>query len=178
MASANERATQVWREVELSPAAAAALDPGDTAGQFVQRLLERGASADAAKVLAQALPRREAVRWACWCAAQVEGPTPQEAAALAAAEAWVADPSEEHRRAAMDAAKASPLGTAAGCAAMAAFLSEGSLGPEGIAAIPPGEALAGRAVGGAVLLAGVARKPEKANEKYARFVKKGLEALR
>ena len=55
---------------------------------------------------------------------------------LAAAEAWVADPTEENRRAALPAAEAAGYGTAAGCAAASAFRSGGSLGPPNVAADP------------------------------------------
>src|SRR5687768_947309 len=79
-----------------------------TAVQYLDLLLAGQQHLDAVRFLAHALPKREAVWWACLCARQVcgaEAPAPM-TAALGAAEKWVAEPSEDHRRAALPAAEA------------------------------------------------------------------------
>jgi hypothetical protein len=125
------------------------------------------------------LPKREAVWWACLCAREGCGAdlAPAAGAAVLASERWVAEPIEENRRAAMAAAEAATFGTPAGCAALAAFLSGGSLGPPNVEPIPPGEDLTARAVAGAILLAAVVREPEKAPQKFQSFLARGLEVL-
>jgi hypothetical protein len=146
-------------------------------GQFLDALIAEELWLDALRFLAHALPRREAVWWACACVRSVAGanlPAPG-AAALQAAQKWVADPSEENRRAAQAAAAAAGLGTPAGCAAIAAFWSGGSLGPANVPAVPPADNLTGQGVAGAVLLAAVQTEPQKAAEKHRQFVQLGLE---
>lgn len=144
---------------------------------FLDVLLDKQQFVEAARFLAHALPKREGVWWACLCARSVAGAKPpaKVAAALQAAEKWVADPSEDNRRAAWPAAEAAELGTPAGCAAAAAFWSGGSLGPANVPAIPPGEHLTAHGVAGAVMLAAVLSEPEKAPEKYRTFFALGID---
>src|ERR1700758_3958241 len=57
---------------------------------------------DALAFCAYLLPRREAVWWACQCVRALLGqPTEEDQVALQAAEAWVYEPDEERRRAAL-----------------------------------------------------------------------------
>ncbi len=107
---------------------------------FLDALIEAGEFPDAVRFLAHALPKREAVWWACLCAREAAGADPPEpvAAALRAAEAWVADPSEENRRAAVARGRGGRAAAPpAGCAAAAAFWSGGSLGPARRPGRPP-----------------------------------------
>src|SRR4051812_7753624 len=128
---------------------------------YLESLIEKEQFPDAARFLAHALPKREAVWWACLCARKVAGADPPAPifAALKAAEAWVADPSEENRRAALPAAETAGYGTPAGCAAAAAFWSGGSLGPPDLPAIPPAEHLSAHGAACSVMLAAVASEP-------------------
>jgi hypothetical protein len=87
----------------------------------------------------------------------------------------VADPSEANRQAAQAAAEKAGVGTPAGCAAMAAFWSGGSLAPANLPAVPPAENLTGQGVAGAVLLAVVQKEPAKAPQKFRQFVALGVE---
>jgi len=146
--------------------------------RFVELLASHEQYLDAVRLIAHALAKRSSVEWACRCVRLVSGEdlSPVEAAAISAAEAWVADPSEEHRRqagAAAEAAKQVP----AGWAAMAAFWSGGSMAPPHAPVVPPGPTLTAHAAGGAVMLAAVARQPEKAPEKYKRFLEMGRELM-
>jgi hypothetical protein len=145
--------------------------------QFLAVLMEKGLHADAARFLAHALPKREAVWWACHCAEQILGPEPPpaEAAAVKAARTWVIDPSDDNRRAAFTAAEAAKLGTPAGCAAMAAFMSGGSLAPPKLTVVPPADHLTADFVAWSMAIGAVIKEPEKAAEKYAGFLKFGLE---
>jgi hypothetical protein len=170
-------AAEVCKHFALGDEAKPLLRDGFTPEQFLTALIEKQHFPDAVRLLAHALPKREAVWWACLCARAVAGsnPPPPIAAALQAAEKWVVDPSEENRRAAMPAAEAAEFKTSAGCAAAAAFWSGGSLGPPNVPAIPPGEFLTAHGVGAAVMLATVQSEPEKASEKYRKFLAQGIE---
>lgn len=144
---------------------------------FVDQLVSNGLFPDAVRIIAHALPRREAVWWAWVCARKVSGdePAPPVKAALDATERWIVQPTEENRRDALAYGEAAEFGTAAGCAALAAFMSSGSLAPPDVPPVPPGEYLTAKAVSGSVTLAAVATEPERADEKFQEFLKLGLE---
>jgi hypothetical protein len=144
---------------------------------FVALLMERGLQMDAVRFIAHALPRREAVWWAWVCARKSAGetPKPQIRAALDATERWVVQPTEDHRRQALQYGEAADFGTAAGCAALGAFMSGGSLGPPEAPVGPPSEFMTAKAVSGAVILAAVTPEATKAAEKFEDYVKLGLE---
>jgi|SRR5579859_6761484 len=153
---------------------------GITGQEYIERLLEQKLFPDAVRFIACLLPKRQAVFWACQCAKRFYGGSspPEEAAALAAALKWVAEPNDENRRAAMPAAQAAGLDKPAGCAALGAFFSGGSMAPPNVTAVPPGEFLTAKAVAGAVVLAVVAKEPERAQEKFRAVLAEGLEIAR
>jgi hypothetical protein len=166
---------EVCKSFALEKAAAPLLKDGQTPKQLFDLLLEKGHLLDAVRLLAHSLPKREAVWWALQCARQAHGanPAPPVAQALAATEKWVTDPKEENRRAAQAVAEAAGVGTPAGCAAMAAFWSGGSLAPPAAPVVPPPEHLTGHGAGCAVMLAAVLSEPEKAEQKHRAFLKLG-----
>jgi hypothetical protein len=162
---------------ELGEEAMALLGPEMHPLDFVARLMEKALYPDAVRFIAHALPKREAVWWGWVCARRAAGdhPQPKIKAALDATEKWIAQPSEDNRRSAMAAAQKAELGTAAGCAGLAAFFSGGSLAPPEAPVVPPGEFLSAKAVSGAVIFAAVAKEPERAPEKFKSFVAQGVE---
>jgi hypothetical protein len=170
-------AAELCQQFALGEDAKKLLRDGMAPKPFFDQLVEKKLNEDAARFLAYALPKREAVWWACLCARQAHGPKPEQkiADAIQAAEKWAADPSEENRRAAMPAAEKAEFGTPAGCAAVAAFWSGGSLAPPNVPAVPPKEGLTAHGVSCAVMLAAVMKEPEKAAEKYAQYFKLGAE---
>ncbi len=72
---------------------------------------------------------------------------------LAAAEKWVRDPSDENRRAAYSLAEELEMETPASWTGVAAFYSDGSMGPPDVPPVPPGEDLTGKAVNGGITIA-------------------------
>ncbi|MBV9123838.1 MAG: hypothetical protein JO112_10815 [Planctomycetes bacterium] len=174
---AAKTAAEVCRHFPLGKDAGKLLQEDLTPSQFLDLLVEKKLYLDALRFLAHALPKAEAVRWACLCTRSVLGPQPEapSAAALQAAEQWVAEPSEENRRAAQATAAAAGYDTPAGCAAMAAFWSGGSLGPPNTPVIPPGEYLTSHGAWGAVLLAALVPDPGKTEKKHYQFLSQGIE---
>jgi hypothetical protein len=168
-------AAEVAKVAPLEKAARALLRPAHSPQDYIAALVKAGHLPDAVRFLANLLTRREVVWWAAQCVRQVPELATGEklAAALAAAEAWAANPSDDHRRAAYSSAEAAGLTTPAGCAAMAAFLSEGSLAPAHLQPVPPPPHAGPAAASSAVILAAVAVEPEKANEKFERFLTLG-----
>ena len=163
---------------DLGEDAKAMLSSGAPAPRaYVAQLLAHDLHADAIRFIAHALPRREAVWWAWVCARKVAGAEPEAAikAALDATERWIVQPTEEHRRQALHFGEVADFGTPAGCAALAAFMSAGSLAPPNAPPVPPDEFMTAKAVAGSVTLAAVATEPERAVEKFNEFVQVGLE---
>ncbi len=159
--------------LELGAEAAAIVAGVESAAQGAAMLEAAGFRTEAVRLCAHALPRREAVWWACMCA---RGVPPQalpaaDIAALNAAETWVRKPGDEAlRRAAWDAAQATDFRSPEAWAAVGAFWSGGSLSPEGQPVIPPAEHLTGVAVCGSVVLASVRGRPERAEARLTRFL--------
>lgn len=172
--------TELCAAAEISEDAVAVLaespaEPPQRA--FVAALVERELFLDAVAFLAHALPRREAVWWAWVCARKASGqtPPPKIQAALDATERWIVQPTEDNRRQAMQYAELADFGTPAGCAALGAFLTSGSLAPATAPVVPPGEFMTAKAVTGSVILAAVAKEPDKAPEKFQEYVRLALE---
>jgi hypothetical protein len=169
-------AADVCKLVKLSPAARQ-LPPGEQKLlPYLYLLIGKALYDDGVRLLAHALPKREAVYWACQCvrATAGDGLEPAAAAALESAEKWVADPSDANRRAAYGAAEQAEMGTPAGCVALAAYMSEGSVVPADLPPVPPPPLLTARMVASAVQLAGVATEPVKAPERYHQFLTQGI----
>jgi hypothetical protein len=106
----------------------------------VQALLDSGLVADALSLLARLLPRRYAVAWVCQCARQ-QPLSEHDGAGVALAEAWVREPDETHRAAALSFAIAHRYKTAGAWTAAAAGWSGGQLNPHSERPTPPPEHL-------------------------------------
>jgi hypothetical protein len=170
------KAASICMDIDLQPAAQALLAPDPAPLDFLRALCEQDLYPDAVRFLARALPKREAVWWACLSVrssiSEQENEKIQQA--LQAAEAWVYKPTEQNRRQAGSAAEVAGLDNAASWAAMAAFWTEGSMTPEGAVVVPPADELTAKAVAGAVMLAAV-KQPEKAEDKYQFFLDQGVD---
>jgi hypothetical protein len=176
-ARTSSKAVLISSVAELSGEAAALLRADSQPLEYVNLLVDQKLYPDAIRFLAHALPKREAVWWAWVCARRAAGEKPPAKikAALEITEKWIAQPSEDNRRAAKAAADTAGLDSPAGCAGLAAFFSGGSLAPPDAATIPPGEYLTAKAVCGAVIFAAVNPEPQKAPEKFKSFIAQGVE---
>lgn len=168
-------AAEAAKAAPLEPPARELLRPEYSPKQYLDALDKAGHLPDAARFLAFALPRREAVWWATQCVRQVPALTADEkaAAALAAAEAWAADPTDDRRRLAFAAAEAAGFDKPAACAALAAFLTEGSLAPAHLQPVTAPSHAGPAAAAAAVVLAALATEPEKGDEKFRKFLALG-----
>lgn len=168
-------AADAAKAAPLEPPARDLLRAEHSPRQYLDALAKAGHLPDAARFLAFALPRREAVWWAAQCVRQAPAATADEkaAAALAAAEAWAADPSDDNRRTAFAAAEAAGFDKPAACAALAAFLTEGSMAPAHLQPVPAPAHAGPAAAAAAVVLAALATEPEKGDEKLRRFLALG-----
>jgi len=173
----NPKAVAIASVAELSEEALALLRPDVQPPDYINLLVEKTLFPDAVRFLAHALPKREGVWWGWVCAKRVAGenPPPPIKTALEATEKWIAQPTDENRRAAYAAAEAAPFSTPAGCAGLAAFFSGPSLAPPDLPPVPPGEFLAAKAVSGAVIFAAIAKEPEKGPDKFKQFISQGVD---
>ncbi|MDD1617430.1 MAG: secreted protein, partial [Methylococcaceae bacterium NSP1-2] len=82
--------------IELNEVATALLQECPISADYIQQLVDKKFYTDAVKVLAHALPKREATWWACLCARKTltEKSLATENKAIELAEAWVYKPSE------------------------------------------------------------------------------------
>jgi len=171
------RAADLCAHFDLTPEAKALLVDPMPPDLFLDLLIQKGHLLDVIALLAFALPKREAVWWACVCARDVLAPdAPAELDdAIKAAEAWVYKPTEENRRAAMEKAERAGFDKPASWAAVGAFWSGGSMAPPAAPVVPPAETLTAKAVSGAILLAAVQREPERAAERHRQFLDDGID---
>jgi hypothetical protein len=163
---------EVLRRCELPEEAAAAVAGIADVPGVISALVARKSLVEAARVFAHALPKREAVWWACMCAAHTAPPAMPEPdrRARETAELWVRQQTDALRRAAMDHAKAAGFQSPEAWAGVAAFWSGDSIAPPENFKVPPPPHLTGVAVAGAVTLAAVRRRPEWQGQRLALFL--------
>ncbi|HUH54358.1 MAG TPA: hypothetical protein VLZ32_01360 [Rhodanobacter sp.] len=137
---------QASTEMELSEPSSARLRADMAPLAAVQLLIEEGETSEALKLLARLLPKRYAVAWLCQCARD-QPLSMEDKAGASLAEAWVRDPDEPRRRAALDFASAGEYRTLGAWIAASAGWSGGSLAPAAQeVAVPPADHLTARAV--------------------------------
>jgi hypothetical protein len=164
---------EVLKRCELAAEAAACVQGiGDIPG-VIGALQKQDFLVEAARVFAHALPKREAVWWACMCALHTAPePVPEpDRKARELAEQWVRAQTDELRREAMAQAKNAGFQSPEAWAGVAAFWSGDSLAPpDAQTKVAPPPHLTGVAVAGAVTLAAVRNKPAAKDARLARFL--------
>lgn len=166
---------RLCRGLQLSSAAQARAADDCAADVLWARLRRDQLRSDAIRVLPHLLPKRRSIWWGALCVWQAHREQASEASlsALQAVLAWITHPSEAHRRACEAAAQQAEVQTSAGCLAMAAFWSTGSMSYPGLPSVAPPAALTARAVAGAVLLAAAEHRPQQFYENYDEFLSIG-----
>jgi hypothetical protein len=155
------------------PAEAAALLAGiGTPAEAIGALAAAEFLAEAARLAAHALPRREAVWWACMCARHTAPaePPPLAVQVCEAAETWVRRPGEDAGRAAWGLANQLGFEAAESWAAAGAFWAGESMSEPHLPKVPPPPHLTGTAVACAILLASVRHAPLRREERLRRFL--------
>ncbi len=156
------RFTTASQVVEAFPQAAPDIGevPQDVSPEDHMRALAALEDPTAAIIFtALALPKREAVWWACLCLKALDLTEPSVAGGLRVAEAWVKTPEEEQRVAAGKFAEDAYFEGAGAWIAFAAFTTSGSMAPAGLQAVPPAPEISGKSAAMAVLLGGVDEDP-------------------
>lgn len=169
-------ALEICGRVELSDEAKALILPTRSPQGFLALLVQNSYIGDAVRFLAFALPKREAVWWACVTARsdQTQSTEAQEEC-LERAVAWVYEPTDAKRRICMEAAEDAQFEGAAAYAALAAFWSGGSLAPENMPEVLPDPSLAAIGVGASVLLAITDGDPKRLEERFEAAMQRGID---
>ena len=121
---------------------------------FARRLVNSARPIDGVAFCAYLLPRREAVWWGCQCVRALLELQNGGDAALRAAEAWVREPEEETRRAALELGRVEDRRAPTTWLARAAGWSGGDIAASGLRPIPAPPHLTAKAVLAAIVLAG------------------------
>ena len=157
---------------EIMPLLAEGMSPK----AFLDRLVEEERLQEANRFLAHALPKREAVWWACLCARDAMPNTDETSETLIKlAETWVRKPTDENRRSAMTAAENAGFDSPASWAAAAAFWSGDSMTEPEMEPVAPPDELTGTAVAAAGLLAAFSGDPVMAPDKFREYLDKGID---
>jgi hypothetical protein len=156
------------------------LSEGMSPVAFLDKLVEEDRLQEASRFLAHALPKREAVWWACLCAREAlpDGGDETAEGLLKLAESWVRKPTDENRRSAMAAAEAAGFDSPASWAAVAAFWSGDSLAPADSPAVAPSDELTGTAVAATTMLAAFAGDPATSPDRFREFLKNGMDVAK
>lgn len=153
--------------------------------EHCRRLVEQGELEQAVMFIGHALPRFDSAAWAAQRLEESAGHRGVEGAdrqALDRALRWVGDPTDEHRRAAYEAAEEAGDDSPERLLGLAIFLSGGSLAPEDLPPVLPEPKLCGRLAASAVVTACLRLdKPEQrlrgAIEAGEKVASKGVQAL-
>jgi hypothetical protein len=164
---------------KLSDAARARLDPAINVRAYIDRLCGEGMHSDAVDVLTHLLPKQYSIAWGCECLQELTAQgtaMPSDLAALAVTKRWLADPSEENRRAAIDIADRLRYQGPGAWLAAAAGWTGGSMLPAGQPDVPVAATLTGDAIGAAVRLTAAA-EPAAFAQRMQLFVDRALVAF-
>lgn len=175
-----QTAAEVLELYEPSAEAAALAQADTTPARYVDLLFEAELFDDAISFLCYALPKREVVWWGLTCAHEATGEkaAPELTQALEATQQWLDDPTDDLRRAARVAAEVATYGTPAGCMALAAFFSEGSLSPADCPPVPVGEGFCARTAAAGILLSSLQAPPDEIAAQAKAFATRGIDVAR
>lgn len=147
------------------------IDPDDAPSLDLLRMLAAAGMWDAAITFcAYLLPRREAVWWGCQSVRRMLSLAPPEEEALALAEAWVREPEEHRRRAALACGYGGDRGLPAIWLALAAGWSGGSIVAPQFGHVPPAPEQTARAVRAGMMLARARLPAEQAGPTLAQAI--------
>lgn len=185
-APAPDPAPPAWRRVKWTRAGQLAnlVDAGDTLVPLAEAppavalaALRHDHPDVAVYFLAQCLARHDAVRWLQQCLARTPSVPPASARAdiRSGIADWIADPSDKRRRLVFELAEPAGYDTPEGAASIAIFLSGGSMAPANVEpGTPPASGCFGQALGGAVILAALARGAQVFTDEVAAMLDLGV----
>ncbi len=152
------------------------LEPKLSPEEYLKALIDKEYFADAILLLAHALPKREAIWWACLCSKAVTNDKTKadDLASLSMAEKWVYEPDDKKRRMCGTLAEKGEYKSAQNWAAAAVFWSGGSITKEDEPAMEPTPYLYAHAVSGAILNAVGVSAADNIDTQFQEFISHGI----
>lgn len=164
---------RVQPHLQLDEEGKNALGNCDNSIEALDRLEQAGLLIEATRLIAHALPAREAVWWACACSRHTSACGTQPAAEARireAAEEWVRKQTDGLRRTVMKEAEMAGFGSPEAWAAVGAFWSGDSMAPLEAPKVPPQPYFTGLAVAGSVALAATRGPATRREARLRRFL--------
>jgi hypothetical protein len=173
----SEKAAEIIDQEESDAEVLELLQPDMRPEAFMQRLSEAGKWTDAAMFMARCLPKREAVWWACVCAAgtQLLKKHEDEAVAHKVAEKWAFKPNDENRKTAFLQAQKSNTPSIGTMACLAAAFSDGKLELSEEQILEPDPAAFPKIISGIVLIAANDQGSDGFNTMLEQFIQQGID---
>jgi hypothetical protein len=171
-----QSAGELLQHFELSDESENIAAADDSPMLAIKKLVDTENYHDAVTMLAHALPKREAIWWACLSTRKTMDKTIElDCAALKAAELWVRAPNEANKQSVQKMSVRAKNKTAAGWVATAANWCTGNMAEDGGVEVPPPDFLYAHAVAASITLAAVAADPEKIADNYQLFMRIGFD---
>ncbi|HUB80520.1 MAG TPA: hypothetical protein VMB03_17065 [Bryobacteraceae bacterium] len=152
----------------VSDPAKALAQEDSTPGSYLENLQKQELHQDAIKFQAYKMPTDAGIKWASASIKELRSPESkqQKDETLDAVDAWVKAPGDETRFAAKKAADNAKKSDASKLAALAVFMSGGSLAPPNAPHTPPPQYSAQKLISGSLVAAVLSYEPAKAKERY------------
>jgi hypothetical protein len=144
---------------------------------FLDALVTAGYQMQAVIYLAHAIPVREGIWWAWTTARKLGGTGPAEAGALAAAEKWLLQPTDDNRVGCRKAAAVLPPNGATAALCDAIFFT-GNLAAPGAPPVPAPEFSSSKFVGACIILCACQANPRDPAPRFQACIGQGLEIVR
>jgi hypothetical protein len=170
-----QRACDIIEADKLGSGSQRYLDSEISPEALIIRLSESSLWSDAISVIASALPRREAVWWACVCSRKMPAMAGDESdkKALDAAEKWVFKPSDKSRSESFRLVQESTSASAGTLAALAVACSDSKLGIGGDQEIMMDSSFFPQIIAASVLTAAGDEAGEPVEDQFSLFIKIG-----
>lgn len=171
------RAVEVCALFKVPAPALRLLEDDPTVGIALGRFVAEGHLAEARRMVAHAMERRDAVWWAYLCAMEAARHhpfTPDQLAGLDRVLAWLVNPGDAYRRACRESIKACGSTSIPGILCMAVWLSGGSVSPYPKRHIEPKPHVCGKLSAAVVYLSSVRFDPGRWRDHLRHFLSTGL----
>ena len=175
------RAVEVCAVFKVPAPALRLLEDDPSVGTAMNRFLAESHLAEARRMLAHAMPRRDAVWWAYLSAmeaARHKPFTPEQENSLDRVLAWLVSPTDAGRRACREAIRACGSTSIAGILCLAVWLSGGSVSPYPKRHIEPKPHVCAKLCAAVVYLSSVRFEPGRWREHLRHFIDTGLAVVR
>ena len=171
---------ELCKLIELDEEGMQLLSPGQSPAAFVDTLVAQERYVDAVRLLAYAMTKSQAVRWAHEGITEIGSPkerSPQDQVAIDATGKWIEEGAEDNRRSALASAEELEFSTAPACAAAAAGWSGGSMVSPDLDPIEPDGLLTARMASIAIQIAALEPEDDRVETRYKRVIQKGKAML-